>query len=378
MAPIAEQEYPKSNFLINTKYSSSLLENKITAISLSKIASGEYHLEQGSYIVDMPSSEITHYLGVTGGSVYSRLKTISKKLSGRSIGWSNPEKREFEYIPVVTKASYKDNVFSVEFNRHLSQYIGQIKSSFTILSLSAMLSFKDSAGFRLYEIIKSKCYTPKGKPDTGKYVFNISLSELKLSLGVVNAEFEKVKDVLSNTTAPDWDRAVEVAPEKKYESWGEFRRNILLKGIKQINENDMTDIHVEFDTIGKGRGGKVDKIVFNVTRKHQTVLSEQEKDDILFEIRDILGRSYTGTECRTIAEEAGYDIEKVRRAKELMDGYGKDIDNTIGFLIKCIKEPFKPKKRAAEQKSKVKANFPQREYDYDELEKRLLNQGSAP
>ena len=237
-----------------------------------------------------------------------------------------------------------------------------------------MLSFKDSAGFRLYEIIKSKCYTPKGKPDTGKYVFNISLSELKLSLGVVNAEFEKVKDVLSNTTAPDWDRAVEVAPEKKYESWGEFRRNILLKGIKQINENDMTDIHVEFDTIGKGRGGKVDKIVFTVTRKHQTVLSEQEKDDILFEIRDILGRTYTGTECRTIAEEAGYDIEKVRKAKELMDGYEKDIDNTIGFLIKCIKEPYKPKKKkAAVQANKVKTNFPQRKYDYDELERKLLN-----
>ena len=371
MAQIAveEQEYAKSNFLINTKYSASLLENKLTPISLSKIANGEFHIEQGSYIVNMPSSEITHYLGVTGGSVYQRLERVSKKMSGRSIGWSNPEKKEFEYISVVTRASYRDNVFTVEFNRHLSEYIGQIRSSFTILSLPAMLSFSDSAGFRLYEIIKSKSYAPKGRPDTGVYVFTISLSELKLSLGIVNSESEKVRNVLSNTQAPDWDKAVEVAPEKKYESWAEFRRNVLLKGIKQINENDRADLHVEFDTIGKGRGGKVDKIIFTVTKKNRGTLTEQEKDDILFEIRDTLGRGFSGADCRTIAEEAGYDIEKVKSAKELMDSYDKDIDNAVGFLIKCIRTPYKKKSK----KATVKANFPQRQYDYDELERKLLN-----
>ena len=65
-------DYVKSNFLIGAKYKSSLLENKVMAISLNKIKDAEEDKE-GTLIVRLKASELKKLLDSKSGSFYSQL-----------------------------------------------------------------------------------------------------------------------------------------------------------------------------------------------------------------------------------------------------------------------------------------------------------------
>ena len=224
--------YSKSNFLIGAKYRSTLLENKLMALSLSRI---QYNKEKNELFAKIKASEIRRLLNTNTGSFYTQLDDTAKMMTGKSIGISDAEKQEFCYIAVVTKAEYKNSELYVQFHSDLKKYLYNIKDKFTPLQLSIMLSFKNVYSFRLYEILKSKSFYPKWeKRNDNLFRFEISLSELKLELGIVNSELDEVRRVLRNSTNPDYDKAVEKSPEVMFSTWYDFRRYVVDKAIKEI------------------------------------------------------------------------------------------------------------------------------------------------
>lgn len=342
--------YQKSNFIISAVYKSTLLENRVLAVALSKMNKAVEDKE-GSLIVQLKVEELKSKFGVTGNSIYDNLEKASRKLvGGRVIGFSDPEHNRFEYVPLLTKASYEDSTFTLRFAPEMKKYLKDlsISGSFTPLNIETMLSFESVFAFRLYEILKSKAYAPTGRSITSDTKFQIimSLSELKLELGVVNGELAKVKAVLmeNKTGAPDYDKAVEKAEEQMYAVYSEFRRVCLEPAIKEINKK--TEMHVEYTPIRKGRGGKTTGLEFWVTyvskKEPDDVVEKAEfnEDDFIDAIRDTISHKIKTAEARTIAKVADFDMDIIVNADEYISHLKEEPDDYAAYMVSTIKNKW--------------------------------------
>lgn len=387
IVPYKDDRYSKSNYLISAKYASSLLENKITAISLAKIQKKEYVEDKNGRIVcNMTANELRKLLNANAGSFYSQLEPVAINMTSRTIGFSDPSRNGgmFDYISVVDRARYENGVFSIFYNSDVKEYLSDFKANFTVLELPTMLKFKNVYSFRLYELLSSKSYYRKGIPKEKKtQVFKIdfNLSELKLNMGVVNAELDAVRKELNNRQAPNFDKAVEKSPEKKFNTWYEFKRGVLDVAIKEINEK--TNMKVTFSPLKGGRGAKVYGVEFIVdltgrnvdTTKTESLdkkeMSEDDKLDLIVDVK-ILLKEFSTKDVRVICEKAEYDFEKIENAYRLLKKQ-TDVENATGWIISCIKDGYDINKHNNMTSVNGFANFHQREYDYEQLEMELLN-----
>lgn len=375
--------YPKSNYLIGAKYKSTLLENKLTAISFFKISQDDYSVNNGDIVVTIHAQELRKLLPESnGGSFYSSLSETAQLMTGRTIGFTDPEKKRFDYISIITRATYEDGKLSVVFNKAFNNFLAGVKDNYTLLNCSLMMAFKSIYSFRLYELLKSKAFVPKGEAGKGiPDIFEISynLAELKFLLGNVNANLDKVQRLLRGSGIPDYEKAIEAAPEKNFNNWYDFRRRVLEVAAKEIN--DKSDITVEFKPLKSGRGAKVQSVIFYVSykqnnnqHKEEKILTEEEKDEIidyLYEKAAELNINIRMKEARLIAEEAGYDDKKIEKAFAAING---KVDNVVGFLRMAIREDYQiPTSISAKKQTKNSFNnFQQNEYDFEQLEKELL------
>ncbi|MGN1023684.1 MAG: replication initiation protein, partial [Lachnospiraceae bacterium] len=145
--------YNKSNFLIGSKYKSSLLENKIMAISLANSDRFETGASENESVYSrMNVAELRKALGANSGSFYQQLNQVAKEMTGKSIGMSSEDSRTFRYVAVVISAECKDGVFTIEYNHALRNMLLQLKRNYSRLNLSIMLKFTSNYSFRLYEL----------------------------------------------------------------------------------------------------------------------------------------------------------------------------------------------------------------------------------
>lgn len=387
--PYKDNKYSKSNYLISAKYASSLLENKITAISLAKIQKKEYIEDKNGRIVcNMTANELRKLLNANAGSFYSQLEPVAINMTSRTIGFSDPNKNGgvFDYISVVDRARYENGVFSIFYNSDVKEYLSDFKANFTVLELPTMLKFKNVYSFRLYELLSSKSYYRKGIPKELKtQIFKIefNLSELKLNMGVVNAELDAVRKELNNKQAPNYDKAVEKSPEKKFNTWYEFKRGVLDVAIKEINTK--TDMKVTFSPLKGGRGAKVYGVEFIVDLTGKNVeaiesilipnaeMTDDDKLDFIIEVKMLL-KNFSTKDVRAICKASGYNFEKIDRAYELLKKQN-NIENVTGWMLSCLKQGYEyhSEDRSGSKKMNSFNNFHQRSYDFDELEKELLS-----
>ena len=66
---------------------------------------------------------------------------------------------------------------------------------------------------------------------------------------------------------PDWDKIVELAPNKSHERWDNFRRQVLDIAKKEINEQ--SDICIDYKPVKSGKGAKVVKVKFFIKRNEE-------------------------------------------------------------------------------------------------------------
>ena len=91
--------YKKSNFLITSKYKSSILENKILSIALAN--ADDIHEESEGLVYEIAVSDLKRKMNISKsyGSFYDKLDDAAKSMTGRTIGTSNKKNRK-EHIPV--------------------------------------------------------------------------------------------------------------------------------------------------------------------------------------------------------------------------------------------------------------------------------------
>ena len=369
--------YKRSNFMISSKYKSSLLSNKIMALSLSRISTAQE--SDGGYLtVTIKGKEIQRVFGARGNSFFGNLSACASQMTGHSIGWSNPETQSFEYIAAVTEATYTNGEFSISFHKKLKKYLTELSHSYTILNLSTMLSFKSVYSFRMFELLKSRCYNRKGSDQNNdKFRVEFDLDELRLDLGIVNSELESVKKILNNAKGkPDYSKAVAVSPEKVHNRWKDMKARCIDPAVKEINMLD-TELHIDsYEPLKAGRGGKVYSVVFYVTvlgdkkGKKQEIVDTDEinKDDMIEDIIDLIGKIRV-REARAIGDAAGWNMDRIKRNYEY--SRGKSVDDIVGFMISAVKDDYASSSKKPRTKV-VDPGFKQREYNFEELAKEVM------
>lgn len=382
--------FSKSNTLINSKYKASLFEQKILNIILAKLqheSFGHFFEDKESLVCEIRANELKHILNGNGGSFYSQLKPVAASMASKTIGFINDETKAFKYVALISYAEYVDGIFRVKFNDELKQYLSP-STQFTVLELKTILKYRSIYSLRLHELLLSRCYKRKRsgvgihtqKEYDGKHFeIEMDLSELKLCLGVVNAESSVVQKALAGAKAPNYDRAVEKASEKSFTTWYEFRRKVLDVSIKEINDMD-NGIHIEYEPMKAGKGAKVYAVRFfvdlgesqdteSIKNKNQEITEEKEFE-VQFQVKSLIKEPISLKDIKAICDAADYDFNKIYQAYDVASASSTNITNLVGFIIKAIKEGYKtPVKKSKRNKFN---NFDQREYDFDDFERRIL------
>jgi plasmid replication initiation protein len=211
----------------------------------------------------------------------------------------------------------------------------------------------------------------------GELVVEYNLIELKLELGIITSGGSKEIRSELEKDYPDYDKIEELAEkteQTKYKEYKIFNRNVLAKAKEELNKK--TSIQVDYAPIKNGR--KTVGIRFFVIKKDtspssSSKLVKADKDDILDELIDLMHDDFKMKEIREIAEEADYDLDKIKKSYEYMKGYSKTIEVPIAFMKECIRnEYYLQKKAASKARTNSFNNFEQRnEIDFDELERLL-------
>ncbi len=375
-------QYP--NWLINAKYKSTLLHQRVLDLIISNVPAGNYDKE-GSLIVQVDTATLKRYLQVKGNGWYTSLDRAARNMTGQVIGYRNPETKEFRYFPFISKAELKNGRFSVRFVPEVAPILSKLYS-YTNMNLTVNRKFESVYAKILFGILKSECYYPKTASKemrSNKFYIEKSLAELRLSLATVNPELSSVRQVLNESGKngqPDYERAVKSAKEQAYKDYHAFKINVLDVAVNQINElQDYTKMEVYYEPIRAGRGAKVVSIGFYVTLLsaskaiQTTELTEMNKNDIYDQITDLIDEKLKVSDIVAIAQAADYQVARVEKAYTVAKQQ-REIKNLARWMIKAIEENYEPsvEKKAEKRQINKFNNFKQREYDYEELQRELF------
>ena len=394
---INERSLAMSNVLISSKYKATIQELKITYLALQKIQLGQFERYGENIYIKFKGKELQAAIGVKGNSFFERLVETADHMAGRTIGIVDPDNRRFAFVPFITLAKYEGGELTMRFAPEMEKYILNLERNFTYLLKDTMMNFKKEYAFKLYEVLKSYSFYPRDykKPKNGKFQLTIGLSELKLTMGIVNAELDAVKSVLSEKKSdPDYDKAVEKSPERLYDNWGDFKKRVLDPSIKEINEK--TDIDVEYEKICQGKGGKVSKIKFIIQDKQylddenknngfaveldkknwdtSVVLNDQERFMIVLDayasISKVCKLQYH--EVVDILEASNWNIDYFNEKVEVLKQQKITDDfNITGFMLKACSLDWKPSTIIKGKKNKH--GFEERDDDLKAIEDALFH-----
>ena len=377
---VSNKSYKKSNELINAMGKGTALSQKLFAIGMQNIHTDEYN----NVVATIYGSELRKMFNSSSGSLYEHIEALcDQQIKGATIfDWKllmkDRKNGKIEAHQVVTDASFKNGTLTLRYNNYLTDKIINLQKDFTVLSLADTISLKSVYSLRLYEMLKSAYdYQRAITKCQGELVVEYNLTELKLELGIITSGGSKEIRSELEKDYPDYDKIEELAEkteQTKYKEYKIFNRNVLAKAKEELNKK--TSIQVDYAPIKNGR--KTVGIRFFVIKKDNSPSStpklvKADKDDILDELIDLMHDDFKMREIREIAEEADYDLDKIKKSYEYMKGYSKTVEVPIAFMKECIRNEYYLQKRNT-LKTRINSfnNFEQQtDIDFDELERQL-------
>lgn len=346
-----------SNNLIEAKYKLGVIEQKIIHRILTQINIQDKELKFFKIYI----KDFCDLLGNTNNYKII-INNACENLRKTDIWIETDNETEIKTTWFSSAEYFSDGTVELEISRKLSPYLLELKRNFTKYDFSNIINFKSQYSIRLYQLLKQ--YDKIGKRD-------ILLDELK--------EYFQI--------------------ENEYKKYANFKQKILNIAQKEINS--LSDISFAFEEIKKGR--KVDKIKFYIiankkekegkqsskTRKLKEEKEKQEQresdvdlDDLIDQLREIIKEPLRTKEYKSILQAAGNNIELIKQKYQIAQKQRK-IDNLVGWLIAAIQEEYTEpvEKKSEKNLEKIKNsrfnNIESREYDYEDLERQLLNKGDC-
>ena len=221
---------------------------------------------------------------------------------------------------------------------------------------------------KLYQLLKRQCYYPAGYTGERNYIFelNIGVSELKISLGVVDTGDIRVRNLLQGkkVSRADFDAVIKKLSkdQKTLESWADFNRRCLCPAVEEVNS--ITDINVSYSVVKNGRGGKITDIIFRIELKDKSDVQHpgadanqecldsaenvQEAMQIFVSAMNLLkSAGFTADQVLSVCVAAEYRMDKIKKAYDVFlasnKGNGR-IENPTGWFIDAVKNGYEVSK----------------------------------
>lgn len=337
----------KSNyFIMNSSYDLSLEEQKLILTLASMVQPEDEEFKP--YIFKI--SDFMELLGVANQAKYTEIPKITKELMKKV--FEIEEGNKIIQTAWLSGAIYEKGTgyVTLKFNPDLKPYMLKLNTMFTQYKLANILSMKSKYSPRIYEILKCNEFKKQG---------------------YIEIEVEELRKLLK--------------ADNIYPLYADFKRKIIIQTQKELKK--ISDISFDFEEIKTGR--KVTALRFYIhqnkvkTINKQTVLDEvsatvsedveQENIDLVKGIEIIINmmkaHNVNGSEAMKIYNSAKGDMNHISKVYNHFKN--KNADNFVALMIKMVKpgefnEPKKVLKKTSFN------NFKGRDYDYEELEKKLL------
>lgn len=283
--------------------------------------------------------------------MYKILEETAANLKRRVIQYMQDDGTFVEKNWVITcKYNQEEKFVELTFHPDLILDLLVLRGKFGRMEYSAVKNFKSSYAFRIYELLQNYAY--KGSR-------SFELEDLRYKLGIYK--------------------------DNKYAKYSEFKRNVLIPSIESINT--YTNLNIEFKEARRGR--KIEIINFEISQKATPILSKDNYYETIDmsqvnKMNQITGMKLSAgqvAELTNIAIEAikthNIDMafyEYIEYAVERVKEYSKKttVYNYYGCLKEALNAYWQPNIIMDKQGGSGFHNFDEREYDYEELERKLL------
>lgn len=349
-----DKEYlvTKSNyFIMNSSYDLSLEEQKIILTLASMVQPSDEEFKPYKFKI----YDFMKLLGVEDKSKYIEVPKITKELMKKV--FEIQEENKLIQTAWLSGVIYEKGTGYVEltFSPYLKPYMLKLNSMFTQYKLVNVLSMKSKYSPRIYEFLKCNEFKRQGYID-------IDIIELRRLLKAENI----------------------------YPKYNDFKRYIIERAQKELNLK--TDIKFDFEEIKTGRkvtslrfyihSNKVkklnnDNIIHPIDEVSATVIEDHDNYDIN-EIKSIVG-IYSNKKITSKTAKDFYNLAKSNEMykdkpltliKEIAEySTTQNIKNFNAWFKAMLKDYEKPIQSTKQLKFN---NFKGRDYDYDDLEKKLL------
>ncbi len=299
--------YEKSNKLITGKSNMTLSEQKTIAYALRKLRDvqvmrpdhrfTEEEMRMGIKVEMSPREFVREvFKGKNATSIGKVLSTIAAGLHSSTIlletEEGNPE--NWKTYSFIKTCEYKDGIFSITFHEEASVYLVNLQDhgNFTLLDYNVVSELDSSYAVRVYEYIEKEYRRQIARDKSLKTVeFYVDMVEFKTSIGVIDPDNHKVKELLNAYPAPsnvrynykerielmeklaDIDRNMNTTTKLqrrqacKYNKFYELRRNVLEVAKSQINSVDFYNLAFDYEAVCAPGGKRVVGIHFTIYNK---------------------------------------------------------------------------------------------------------------
>lgn len=325
----------KANTLITSNYDLSLEEQRIILTLASTVQPSDEDFKPYNFKI----AEFMELLGVEDKRKYSKIPKITKDLMQKVLEIRQGD--DIIQVAWLSSAHYRKGTGTVEleFSPKLKPFMLGLKKFYTTYRLKNVLELKGKYSIRMYEILKSN-------------------------------EFKKTAEI-----EVDELRKILKADKGSYLVYQNFKNRIILQAQKELKQK--TDIYFEFEEIKTGR--KVTSLRFYIypnkknTAIEEVCVSKQEEleegqTDAIQEVKNIFEEDITDNEAKKLLNTSNGNIEIIKEKYEVAKV--SNINNLIGWMTEAIRKDYKmPEGKTKKGKW---GDYEQREYDMDELEKKLL------
>jgi len=328
---------------MNSSYDLSLEEQKIILTLASMVSPEDEDFKSYQFRI----SEFMDLLNVKDRSKYTEVPKITKELMKKV--FEIEEGDTLIQTAWLSGAKYQKGSGMVEltFSGYLKPYLLQLGTLFTRYKLSNILNMKNKYSPRFYELMKANEFKKQG------YI-EIEICELRKILKADNI----------------------------YPKYNDFKRFVVEKSQKELEK--LSDISFEFEE--KKTSRKVTSLKFIIRANEPTYSrpmavspskeskgkdsKEKPLESKLESIRSIIEEKISNAQLESLYKASNGDLNVISEKYEISKGQRTPINNIVGWLIKAIENDYK-----ADPKMKInnsKKDFDEREYDYEDLELKLL------
>ena len=331
-----------ANNIIRGKQSMTLQEARLIRLLITQIAKDDKDFK--TYKVNI--QELARFLEIPDNNLYRDIRNICQSLMSRTIKIQNGNQwKIFQWLQLAEYDGH--GTVTLMLSNQIAPYLLQLNAWFTQYQLKNILAMKSFYSIRLYELLKLTI----GEDRKKKMEYTFSIQYLREYLEC----------------------------EHKFKQIGQFKDKILDIAVRDISEYSEYNCRYE----GKKTGRSITDIIFYLELKEQKQEKKEEGerekeqkeldlDDLIDQLREIINEKLKTKEYKAILEAANNNIELIQEKYELSKKQQK-IENLVGWLIKAIEgnysEPIEKRKKTSFN------NIEARQYNYEELERQLLERG---